>query len=245
MLYTAYYHMFCTIGTANLYNIVCWILLHVLCHGHCGFIFCMLCTVTCLCYGHCCFICYMFVIGTFTLLNQYRLLYILYAACELPHSFVGIAAPYLICRVMIYVWAMDFDFMYIVYCVVLCTTGTATLYLEQCCFICYILCTATCFQPQALLLNILYTVYCHMFVLWALLCFVHVCCRAACFVPQALLLHILYYGLVPHILLYCASRHGYFLHMLHFCASLLYMIINNRAANDIIISLIYTLLMIY
>ena len=74
-----------------------------------------------------------------------------------------------------------------------------------------------------------------MLVLWVLLYFVYACCRTACFVPWVLLLQVLHM-LVPQILLHCFSRHGYFLHTLHFCASLIYVIINNGAANDIIIS---------
>ena len=76
-------------------------------------------------------------------------------------------------------------FGYEYWCYIYCIqcVGTTTLCFVHGCIICCMLCTAKYFVPWALLLYILYTVYCHLLLLWALLCFVY-----------AALLYALYHG---------------------------------------------------
>ena len=163
MLCAAYYQMFCTIGTANLYNIVCWILLHVLCHWHFGFIFCMLCSVTCLCYGHCCFICYMvFVMDIVALLNWYCYLYTVYCMWTATY-FCGD------CCSISYVPCTD-----------VCLGYGYWLYVY------YKLCSAVChrdchFVPWGMLLHMVYAVFCHMFSAFRHYCLTNcILCTAIC-----------------------------------------------------------------
>ena len=94
-----------------------------------------------------------------------------------------VCCRYVVCSALTYILATNIGATYIIYSVLLCAVGTATLCLEHRYFKCCMLCTAKRFVPLALLFYKLYTVYCHLFVLWALLCFVHVWCTAVRSVP--------------------------------------------------------------
>ena len=117
---------------------------------------------------------------------------------------------------------------------------------STCSFICCMLYTVKCYVPWALLLYILYTVYCHLFVLWALLCFVVTCmlyCCMLCAMDTVMyFMYCMWCVSTTDILLHCASRQGYFLLMVCLCATLLYVIIDHGVPNDCtdIISLIYS-----
>ena len=133
-----------------------------LCQGSCCFIYCTLCTAECivlwalllcakdtvasyvvccvlphvLCHGHCCFKKCMLCVAVCLCCGH----------CHLMPS----ALRFIYC--MLYIYYRMFS-----------SLGIAALLQGHCCFICHILCTATCFVPRALLLHILYTVYYRMF----------------------------------------------------------------------------------
>ena len=145
--------------TAGLYQEYCCIscVPYVLCHGHCCFTYCMLCTATyivlwasllyakvqhrcficcimqALCHGHCCFICYVLCTAKSIVLRAF------------PLHAMGTVASYVACCVpatCFWHGHCYFLLLYNVYCHM--------------------------FVPWTLLLHILHAVYCHIFVWWAL-----------------------------------------------------------------------------
>ena len=156
--YAVYYHMFCVVGTAASYTVCC-VLMHVLYHVHCCFIYCKPHTVTCFvltallllilnfCHMHCCFVpwalllCVLYVVDMlyavyWHVLAMASYMYHIWCAVGTAACALRTATSYVACSSLPHVCALGFATLHIVYCVLLFVCAV----LCRCMLDCHMLC---------------------------------------------------------------------------------------------------------